>query len=62
MTNPKHIQSALSALLLAAGLSMGCTPRAPSPMDNTKAAPDKSVTEEGGSSTKSDVSSGSDSK
>jgi hypothetical protein len=63
MTKQKQIRWTMSVLLLAAGLSMGCTQQASNPVDNndgaTQGAP---APEAGGSGAASDTNSGSGSK
>ena len=62
MTNPIHIRLALAALLLTAAFSNGCTPQAAAPVDNAGATQSTPASDAGGSTTKSEASSGSGSK
>jgi len=62
MINPTHIRLVLGALLLTAAFSNGCTPQSVAPVDDASATQSTPAPEAGGSSTKSETSSGSGTK
>lgn len=62
MTNPTHVRLALGALLLTAAFSNGCTPQAAAPVDDAGATQSTPASDAGGSTTKTETSSGSGTK
>lgn len=62
MTNQPHIRLVLGALLLTAAFSNGCTPQAAAPVDNAGATQSTPASDAGGSTTKTETSSGSGTK
>lgn len=62
MTNPQHLRLALGALLLTATVSIGCTSETAAPVDNAGATQSTPASDAGGSTTKTETSSGSGTK
>ncbi len=62
MSSSTHIRLALSVMLLTAAFSIGCTPQASAPTNDADATQSTPEPEAGGSTTKSEPSSGSGTK